>query len=74
MTNASAATSRLFGSIPKRQIPALDVPIVLCPACEKRRPMTIRRINPHLRGRDGSDVEYGCATCGVSERRTVKPA
>jgi hypothetical protein len=74
MPRASAAAAGLFGSMPRRPGPVLDIPIVLCPACEKRRPMTIRRITPHMRARDGSEVEYGCATCGASERKTVKPA
>jgi hypothetical protein len=72
MTNASAA--RLFGSMPKQSTPAFDIPILLCPACEKRRPMTIKSVAQHLRARDGAEIEYRCATCGAFERKTIKPA
>jgi hypothetical protein len=46
---------------------------VLCPVCEKHRPMTIKSITPHLRLRNGAEVEFFCAMCGASEQRTVKP-
>jgi hypothetical protein len=72
MTHSSAAAG-LFGSIARKPQPELDIPIVTCPSCEKRRPMTIKRIVPHMRKGDGAKVEFRCATCGMTERRTVKP-
>ena len=73
MTIPSAAATSLLRSMPRKPAPALDIPIVLCPVCEKRRPMTIKAIVPHLRMRDGADVEFRCMACGALERKTVKP-
>lgn len=71
---SSAAAAGRARSMPEEPAPGLDVPIVVCPVCEKRRPMTIKSITPHLRVRDGVDVEYRCTMCGASERKAVKPA
>jgi hypothetical protein len=73
MTITSAASTSRFKSMPRKSAVELDVPIVLCPNCEKPRPMTIKAIVPHLRMRDGAEVEYSCAECGALERKTVKP-
>jgi hypothetical protein len=35
--------------------------------------MTIRKVVPHMRASEGAEVEYACATCGKTERRSVKP-
>ncbi len=69
-----AAATRLFRTMPAKAAQELDIPIVFCPDCKKHRPMPIKTIVPHLRTRDGADVEYVCATCGASERMTVVPA
>jgi hypothetical protein len=74
MMISSAAAVGLFRSMPKKPARALEIPIVVCPVCEKRQPMTIKSISPHLRTRDGVDVEFSCATCGALERKNVKPA
>jgi hypothetical protein len=74
MTIPSAAAARLFQALPSSPTTLLDIPIVVCPACEKRRPMTIKSITPHMRQRNGAEVEYSCAECGARERKTVKPA
>jgi hypothetical protein len=70
---SSMATAGLFRSMARRPQPEFDIPIVTCPRCEKRRPMTIKRIVPHMRKSDGAEVEYRCATCGMTERKRVEP-
>ena len=72
MTRTSAAAG-LLRSMARTPPPQLDIPLVTCPACEKRRPMTIKRVVPHLRASHGANVEFGCASCGAAERRTVRP-
>jgi hypothetical protein len=72
MTDSSASTG-LFRSMARASSPVLDIPLVTCPICEKRRPMTIRRISHRMRTSDGAEVEYQCAVCGEVERRSVKP-
>lgn len=74
MLTPSTAVVDFFWSVPGKSAPILDIPIVVCPACEKRCPMTIKSISPRMRMRDGAVVEYFCATCGVSQRKTVKPS
>lgn len=74
MSAQLAAATGLFRAMPAKSVPELDIPIVFCPDCTKRRPMTIKTIVPYLRMRDSADVEYVCVTCGASERLTVKPA
>lgn len=51
--------------------PVPDIPIVVCQACRKQ-PMVIKSIVPHLRSRDGVDVEYFCPRCRVVEKTTLK--
>ena len=74
MTAQLVSSTRLFRAMPAKSAPELDIPIVFCPDCKKHRPMTIKTIVPYLRMRDGAEVQYACATCGASERLTVKPA
>lgn len=74
MTAQLVSATRLFRAVPAKSAPELDIPILFCPDCKKRRPMTIKTIVPYLRMRDGAEVQYVCATCGASERLTVKPA
>jgi hypothetical protein len=69
-----AATTWLFRPIPVQSAPGVTIPILFCPDCMKHRVMTIKTIVPHLRTRDGVDVEFVCAPCGASKRTTVKPA
>jgi hypothetical protein len=69
----SAATAGLFRSMARTPSPELDIPLVTCPVCEKRRPMTIKSIVPRMRASDGADVEYLCAACGATHRQAVKP-
>jgi hypothetical protein len=64
----------LFGAMARAPSPELDIPLLTCPVCEKRRPMTIKRISPRIRTSEGAKVEYQCAVCGEIERRIVKPA
>lgn len=72
MTHAPAATD-LFRRMARTSSPELDIPLVTCPVCEKRRPMTIKAIVPHMRASEGAEVEYSCTVCGAAERKTVKP-
>ena len=72
MTRTSAAAG-LLRSMARTPPIELDIPLVTCPVCEKRRPMTIRKVLPHLRAGNGAVVEFGCASCGATERRTARP-
>jgi hypothetical protein len=72
MTSSSTAAG-LFRAIARRPSPELDIPLVTCPDCEKRRPMTIKKVVPHMRSSERAEVEYGCTECGATMRRTVKP-
>jgi DNA-directed RNA polymerase subunit RPC12/RpoP len=72
MTYSSSAAG-LLRAIARAPSPELDIPLVTCPDCAKRRPMTIRKVVPHMRASEGAEVEYACATCGKTERRSVKP-
>jgi RNase P subunit RPR2 len=55
----------------KPSSPHLDIPLVTCPDCEKRRPMTIKSVR--VRSGEGTEVEYACSACGTTERRIVRP-
>lgn len=71
MTQRSTETGllRAFAGTPS---PELDIPLLTCPKCEKRRPMTIKRVVPRMRASEGAGVEYRCSSCGATEHRTVK--
>jgi hypothetical protein len=49
----------------------LDIPIISCPVCVKRRPLTIKTIVPRMRAGGGARVAYLCFGCGATEHRTV---
>lgn len=42
-----------------------NIPLVACPACEKKPLMVIKSVTPHARSRE-ADVEFVCASCGVT--------
>jgi hypothetical protein len=72
MTDSSAPTG-LFRAMARAPSPELDIPLLSCPVCEKRRPMTIKSVSPRLRTSAGARVEYQCVMCGEIERRIAKP-